>query len=289
MVKVLEIAGGENLQEFAGFLWRKKIPHRIQFRDGQQELWLANPADTDYVLEQFRRWEQGQQFCQEQEPDSVHVSGSSAFLFWLQHVPVTLGLILLSLSLTLLTGFGEQMRWLHWFTFVDFDVQGNFLLPQRLDTQIAGGQLWRWLTPIFLHFSLMHLVFNLLWTWELGRRIELMHRRSVIVVLVLFMGVVSNIGQFLMTGPMFGGLSGVIFGMMAYTWLWDRLCPQRRFGMPPVLMTFMVIWLVLGVSGALEQFGFGAIANTAHLVGLLCGLASAPVVYRFRNALWRRN
>ncbi len=287
-VKVLEIPGGEDLQEFAGFLWQRKIPHRILFRQNQQELWLGNPADAEFVVAQYQRWKQDGGFEHVDISRQASASGSAVLLFWLKHTPITLSLIILSVVLTLLTGFGEQTRWLHWFTFVDFKVQGSYLLFQSLDTLIEEGQVWRWISPVFLHFDLLHLVFNLLWTWELGRRIELVHKRAVVIGLVLFMGVGSNIAQFIMTGPMFGGLSGVIFGMMAYTWLWDRICPERGFGMPPMLMTFMVIWLVLGVSGALESLGFGAIANTAHLVGLLCGLASAPLVYLFRDKLWRR-
>ncbi|MCW8886475.1 MAG: rhomboid family intramembrane serine protease [Motiliproteus sp.] len=288
MVKVLEIPGGENLKEFAGYLWQRKIPHRIHFNQGQQELWLADPAYADFVVDQYRRWKQGEALEQVEVVQQNGVSTGDAFAFWLLHTPITLALIGISLLLTLVTGFGEVLQWLHWFTFVDFNYQGNYLLYQSFETMISGGEWWRAVTPIFLHFSLLHLVFNLLWTWELGRRLELVYQRWLLIALVLFMGVVSNIGQFLMTGPMFGGLSGVIFGMMGYTWLWDRLCPERRFGMPPVLMTFMVIWLVLGVSGILESFGFGAIANTAHLVGLLCGLAAAPVVYQFRERLWRK-
>jgi GlpG protein len=88
-----------------------------------------------------------------------------------------------------------------------------------------------------------------------------------------------------MTGPLFGGLSGVIFGLMGYTWLWDRLNTEQRFGMPTSLMTFMMIWLVLGVSGLTERLGFGSIANTAHLVGLLSGLLCVlPAILLYRKA-----
>ena len=287
-VKILDISSSEDLQEFAGFLWQAKIPHRIKHHDDRQELWLRNAADTDYVLEQYQRWKQGDEFelvlTQNDNPDLK----VSRFMFWVQHVPVTLSLIIISLVLTLLTGFGRQMEFLHWFTFVDFTFQGQYPVFQSLDTLISEGQWWRWISPVFLHFGFMHLVFNLLWTWELGRRIELVHRRSVIVVLVLFMGVMSNISQFVITGPIFGGLSGIIFGLMAYTWLWDRICPAHSYGLPPVMMTFMVVWLIFGVSGLPEKMGLGSFANTAHLIGLLSGLLCAPLVYLFRDQLWRK-
>ena len=36
-------------------------------------------------------------------------------------------------------------------------------------------------------------------------------------------------------------------------------------------MLFMVGWLVVCMSGLVEELGFGAIANAAHLGGLICG------------------
>lgn len=285
--KVLEVPAGVDLTDFASFLWDQQIPHRIRFVAGMQEVWLANEAQAEFVAEQYERWNQGESLHRVETKRTVQHQPS--LLAQLLLVPVTFMLLLISLALTLLTGFGGSVEWLHWFTFVDFKSQGGYLLFQSLDTLFTGGQYWRFITPIFLHFSLLHLIFNLLWTYELGRRVEFAHQRWVVIALVLFMGFVSNIAQFVMTGPMFGGLSGVIFGLMAYTWLWDRISQDFRFGLPPILMTFMVVWLVLGVSGLLEKMGLGAVANTAHLAGLISGLVSAPVVYAFRQKVWRNH
>lgn len=285
MYKLFEIGAGEDLAPFAAFLWRHRIPHRVLPRGSMQELWLARPEDAEFVLERFNHWQRGGalESAEARPPARPPALGVR---FWLLHTPVTMALIVLSLGLTLLSAFGDDLGWLHWFTFVDFNFQGQQLLSQSLDTLLAGGEYWRLVTPIFLHFSLLHLVFNLLWTWELGRRIELMQPRWLLLCLVLLTGVGSNIGQYWVTGPLFGGLSGVIFGLIGYIWLWDRLNPDRNFGLPPSLMTFMLIWLVLGASGALEAMGFGSIANMAHLVGLLCGLAAAPVAHLYRHRLW---
>jgi len=101
--------------------------------------------------------------------------------------------------------------------------------------------------------------------------------RSVLFGLVMVTGLLSNLAQFFISGPLFGGMSGVVFGLLAYAWLWDRRNPARAVGLPPALMGFMVLWLVLGYSGLLENVGLGAIANTAHLVGLLAGMAFVPI------------
>lgn len=290
MFKLVEIPASVDLREFAAFLWRQQIPHRITHFEGAQQLWIGRLEDTERVLTALQRWRNGDPLMQssaeaasEQRPRSP-----SGLQRSLRFYPVTMVLIGVSVLLALLTGLGSKLDWLHWFTFVDFNFQGGHLLFQSLGTLLHSGQWWRWITPIFIHFSVLHLVFNLLWTWELGRRVEHLQQRKVLIGLVLFTGVVSNLAQYLMTGPMFGGLSGVIFGLMGYTWLWDRLSPERGFGMPPALMVFMLLWLVLGVSGAIEALGLGAIANTAHLIGLLSGLLAAPLVYVLREQLWRR-
>lgn len=291
MIKLLELSATEDLGSFAAFLWRQRIRHRISHLDDAQQLWLADPGDAEFVLEQFQRWRNGEALDQSGSDPQPQISHRARISLAWYMFPVTLSLIGLSLGLTLLCNFGDNLQWLHWFSFVDFTFKGDYLLFQSLDTLLQGGEWWRLVTPVFLHFSLMHLVFNLLWTWELGRRVELIQGRLRLLWLVLVIGVASNVAQFLMTGPLFGGLSGVIFGLMGYTWLWDRITPAgggqtQRFGLPPALMTFMMVWLVVGVSGLLEKVGFGSIANTAHLVGLLSGLACVlPAQWLYRRSL----
>ena len=51
--------------------------------------------------------------------------------------------------------------------------QGYLLQP--LAEGLADGGWWRLVTPMLLHFSWLHITFNLLWVWEVGRRIEYMH------------------------------------------------------------------------------------------------------------------
>lgn len=284
MRKLLDLDSSLDLRDFAAFLWRHQVPHRITHFEGGQQLWIGQDVDPAFVLDHFHRWRQGASLKdasrQQPQPDA----GPPV---WRQ-APVTLALILLSLMLSLMTGLGKDEDWLRWFTFVDFRIDGDRLVFQTLGGLLQSGEWWRWLSPLFIHFSLLHIVFNMLWTWELGRRIERLQRSGVLMGLVLVTGISSNLAQYLMSGPLFGGMSGVIFGLMGYTWLWDRLCPERGFGLPPALMTFMLIWLVLGVTGAIEALGFGAIANTAHLVGLVSGLLVTPLIYALRARLWRR-
>ncbi len=60
---------------------------------------------------------------------------------------------------------------------------------------------------------------------------------------------------------------------------------RNRYDIPPGLYLFMVIWLVLGFLGILELFGFGAIANFAHLGGLVSGIIFA-MIYKIMYLGW---
>ena len=135
--------------------------------------------------------------------------------------------------------------------------------------QFTDWQAWRYVTPAFIHFSVLHLVFNLLWWWYLGGQIEQRLGSGKLLVLLLVGAALPNIAEFFVSGPRFGGLSGVVYALLGYSWLRTRLQPDCGLAMPPALMGFMLVWLVLGF---LDMLGTPT-ANMAHWVGLLVGLA----------------
>ncbi len=135
--------------------------------------------------------------------------------------------------------------------------------------QFTDWQAWRYVTPAFIHFSVLHLVFNLLWWWYLGGQIEQRLGSGKLFILLIVGAALPNIAEFFASGPRFGGLSGVVYALLGYSWLRARLQPDCGLAMPPALMGFMLVWLVLGF---LDMLGTPT-ANMAHLVGLLVGLA----------------
>lgn len=134
--------------------------------------------------------------------------------------------------------------------------------------QFSDWQAWRYLTPAFIHFSILHLVFNLLWWWYLGGQIEQRLGSGKLFILLLVGAALPNIAEFFASGPLFGGLSGVVYALLGYLWLRGRLQPESGLALPPALMGFMLFWLVLGFFDLLGT----STANIAHLVGLLVGL-----------------
>ena len=146
--------------------------------------------------------------------------------------------------------------------------------------EVAKGELWRIVTPIFIHFGVLHLVFNMLWLADLGSMIETRKGTGWFAALVFVVAGASNLAQFYNGGPLFGGMSGVVYGLLGYAWMKGKFDPSSGIFVHPQTMTMMLIWLVLCMTPLIPH-----VANTAHAVGLAVGvawgfLASLPA---FRN------
>ncbi|MFN0050680.1 MAG: rhomboid family intramembrane serine protease [Planctomycetales bacterium] len=149
--------------------------------------------------------------------------------------------------------------------------------PLSPDANWRRGQVWRLVTPIFLHFGPLHLLFNAMWLHSLGGIIETRRGSWRFLLLVLWIAVTSNVAQFVWDGPTFGGLSGVVFGLFGYLWMKSRYDPWSGMRIDPQSVTMMLFWLVLCMTGMV-----GRIANAAHLVGLIAGILAglAPLAIR---------
>lgn len=140
-------------------------------------------------------------------------------------------------------------------------------------------QLWRWFTPMLLHFSLTHLVFNLAWWLYLGRQFEQRLGLVMLLNVTLSVALVSNAAQYFMVNPNFGGLSGVVYGLFGYFWIAGRLNPAQGLYISPGLVGFMLLWLLLGFFDVL----WVSMANWAHLGGLLAGMGWAWVLRKHKG------
>jgi len=128
-------------------------------------------------------------------------------------------------------------------------------------------QLWRWISHALLHFSIVHIAFNLLWWWQLGGDIEQRLGSGKLIQLFFVSAALSGAGQYWMEGANFGGLSGVVYALVGYLFILGYKAPHLGLSIPRPIVGFMLVWLVLGFVQP-----FMAIANSAHLVGLVSGV-----------------
>lgn len=134
------------------------------------------------------------------------------------------------------------------------------------------GEYWRWITPMFLHFGIAHTAFNGLILWLFGAPLEDERGRLRLVLLLLAAGIFSNYCQYMVAGSnLFGGLSGALYGLGGYIWVWNMLVPARAVPVPPALIGLLFISLALGLVGVLDFIVGGRVANTAHVAGLGAG------------------
>ena len=174
-------------------------------------------------------------------------------------IPVTLSLIVASLFLTLLTNFGSNLP-----------ILVNLLISTTsvsLDA-IDKFELWRLVTPAFVHFNIYHLIFNLLWVLIMGRAIEQIEGSKFIGLIFVVSAIISNLAEFFVSGPLFGGMSGVVYALFGYIWMQSRFNPfiYGRI-LPPAIFPLMLIWFAVCWTGWI-----GEIANYAHTAGLVIGV-----------------
>ncbi len=157
--------------------------------------------------------------------------------------------------------------------------------PPNIMKTIRKGQIWRFVTPVFLHFNFLHILFNMMWLRDLGSRVEFARGTRRYLGLVIVIAVLSNIAQLLWVGrfgipflaPRFGGMSGVVFGLVGYTWMKGKTQPQDGLGMSSEQIIMAVLWMLLCIGGV-----FGNVANTVHVVGFVTGLA-----FGVRRKVWK--
>ena len=194
-------------------------------------------------------------------------------------------IIILAALLSIISNFGSVISIIEPFTYTKINISnlGYISISTFNDTFFNQNQWWRLITPMFLHFSIAHLAFNSLWIYILGKQIEKIDGKLIFLILVLFSSVLSNFLQFYwVSSNLFGGLSGVIYGLIGYCMVNEMDSPFQRYDIPPALYLFMIIWMLLGFLGLLDLFGFGSVANFAHLGGLVSGIAFA-IICKFTN------
>jgi GlpG protein len=200
--------------------------------------------------------------------------------------PLTFALICVSAFVFFKSDFSNSVERVMGLFITDFSLSDTGLVCDPSLPEIRHGQVWRMITPIFIHFGWLHIFFNMLWLRDLGSMIEARQSPVHLAALVLLSAAASNLCQFyfghlfdlagwrhyhdLLTPsamPLFGGMSGVVYALFGYIWLRGKFDPGSGLYLHPSTVTMMLVWLVLCFSN------FIPIANTAHVVGLLVGTA----------------
>jgi GlpG protein len=258
---------------FANYLTSLDIEAKVQKHDSDFVIYCAaskvnqakeifaefidNPYQEKY---QQAAWQTGELAQVQDNSPSLITSFKQQFLAHAGGVTLTVFALCWLVFVMSLLGFSQPIfQRLHFYPELTLDA--FFDSPLRL------------LGPALFHFSWLHIVFNTMWWWQLGGSVERVLGKGALINLFLITALVSNLGQFMVSGPNFGGLSGVVYGLVGYVWWYGWLAPEKGLMISKPIIGFLLFWLLLGYADLLPI----NMANTAHLLGLVSGCLLAAV------------
>ncbi|MBM4004618.1 MAG: rhomboid family intramembrane serine protease [Planctomycetes bacterium] len=287
-------------------IWIRDEDHLAQARS-ELELFRGAPNDQKYAgVEQaaqaLQREEQRQNQLRRRNLVDVRAGQSAAESA--QRAPFVMVLIGLCLLVFVMSDMGERVNGV--LEHLLFCRVKSGQPPRTLAdgfVPIRQGEIWRLVTPIFIHFGIFHLVMNLQALYVLGAAIEQRRGTVRLALMVFSIAIVSNLLQFswgplwqastaqsiVQINPWFGGISGVVFGLFGYVWMKSKFDPASGFYLPPTTVFLCLLFYTVCVlrdlpaaSGIVNPL-LPNVANTAHTVGLVMGIA-----YGYIGSTWRR-
>lgn len=314
-MRLLGTIEGQTLAEyFVAFLMTRKISAQVEATTEQPDRWdvwirdedrldeakaefvkfLADPDQNVYreAVAEAQQLVRERRKQREQAVKRIQV-GTRAFA---PKAPkLTIALILLSIVVSLVTDFmnakgrkGLGVTTLRQMSFVDLDREKpNEIASLDPLATIKRGEVWRVITPIFLHGNPIHLLFNMMMLFQFGRLLEQREGTFLLGGIILITAAFSNCLQgcvpaspmglaWLGGSPVFGGMSGVVYGLFGYLWAKSSIRPDRLPQVAPSFVLIMLIWMIAGFANVL-----GPVANLAHFGGLVAGLVLG---FLFQNA-----
>ena len=147
--------------------------------------------------------------------------------------------------------------------------------PLFEDYHVLAGQYWRLITSVLPHANVMHLAFNVYWTWVFGTLIEQVFGHVRTLLLFLLFAATSNAAEFaILHGGM--GLSGIGYGLFGLLWVLSARDQRFRDAVDQQTIVLFVIWffvcIVLTISNTMP------VANIAHGMGAVTGGITGYVI-----------
>jgi GlpG protein len=314
MRQVGTIPNENNASRFAAYLVTQGIAAHSEQDGDEWAIWVRDEDDMDKArdcFDTFRRDPDDSRYKGvEQQAESIRMEDYRRRVEATKNVvemrgrwkrpgatgrgALTMTLVALSVVVSLGTNFGHatqgfglgMQRQLYFCDPLLFEKEGDPL------ASIRQGEVWRLVTPVFLHVGgILHLVFNMLWLVQLGGQIEAQRGTWRFALVVLLTASISCMAQAiapdwegnpileaLRGGPLFGGMSGVVYGLFGFVWMRSLFEPGSGFIMPQSTTIILVAWLFLCMTGVV-----GNVANVAHLVGLIVGMTLG-----YLPTLWKR-
>jgi len=288
MRALTELTSFKDAKDFSDFLSANGIENRIELVPPERwVVWVIEEDDLAQartLLEKFKAnphaqeiqstiklYRDGQALTTKLSHQRAKIKSITRHYPGPVHVRVTIGLIIVSVVVSILTGFGQHDPFgiLSWLSFSN--------VPKEAP-EIFSGQIWRLITPIFLHFSPLHLIFNVIWIYDLGRGLETTLGKLRFIALVSIIAIFSNFLEYTLGHYLFGGMSGVIYGLAAFIYVSQKLDPFFTLYLSPTAVAILGAWLIVCWTPLIS-----GVANYAHIGGLGAGALLALLRYYYNS------
>jgi GlpG protein len=284
----------------------KESPKDSKFQVGAE----ASRIRDERVADQQRR-ESIQREAQRSMPRQSSPLGSEIDAPVKQRgIPVTIAIIAISVVVSFTSHFGDprgsrvpgkttlEEKTYYGLSFVDWR---EYRKDGDPFASIRQGQVWRLVTPMFLHGDEFHLAFNMLWIFFLGSAIERLHGSLFFGLLTMGTQIAGMMLQVMLPGsevladffqgtpfeflsetlsgsPFAIGASGAVYGLFGFLWIRPMVDRSYPIHLVPMNVILMLGWLVACMTPLVEN-----VANGAHLGGLLAGVAVGYFGYFIRR------
>src|ERR1051326_412445 len=182
--------------------------------------------------------------------------------------PLTLLMILTSVAVFFLSRFAENLESVRGLFISSYIMEVHTLSWDAIPPEIRHGEVWRLITPIFIHMGPLHILFNMLWLRDLGSMVEGRQSSLHLLALTVVIAALSNLAQYYYQGPVFGGMSGVVYGLLGYVWIRGKFDPGSGLYLHSYNVMMMLIWFFACLFKLIPH-----VANAAHAIGLVVGMA----------------
>ncbi len=267
-----------DLAAFCQLLWKHQLRHRVITNEQGRFLMVATSEHMVQVKKLYQDWST----MSSKDRASVLADGSAAWKARIAesavNCPVT---TLVSLITLVISGIMLLLNpgVVRWFSIAPPLESLTTLGFEPLSQTFATMQLWRLITPVFMHFSLLHLVFDLVIVIYLMRPLERRLGSGLILAGFLAIGICSNLVQYYFANAvLFGGLSGIAYGLVGFVLVMQWAFPDvSEWAGNRGFLIAMLVFLVLYSTGVTEIVDLH-IANAAHWAGLVSGILLAGLM-----------
>lgn len=285
-----------NLSPLHQALAKHNIPHRFTEEQQQQVLWLGDKSFEPQAIEVINTF-----IASSEQPD-IHSNHAAAIDAnnvnalqgdaydsnaikndFVQSLRVYCAAVPITMSLIVLGFLGYCIVAMSWYGAYEFM---TFTPIQIVGAQVFAApwqwqELWRALSPVFLHFGIGHIAFNAMAMLQMGTAVERMWGAKWYALVCLSAALIGNCLQYFWEhSPMFGGLSGIVYGVFTFNFITQRVNPAKAFILPRGMYIWLAVFLVAGFTPFFSVLFGVQVANGAHLGGALGGALVACLANR---------